>query len=102
VPQAPGLSPVHPPLADLPSISQPSIRAILPGMVKETIKTSLGPLWIEHISSGETRIPWPYASRAGELAIGVLEGKARWPPKSKGWYVAAARLDEITQELTAL
>ncbi|MBB3588999.1 MULTISPECIES: hypothetical protein [unclassified Sphingomonas] len=71
-------------------------------MAKETIETSLGAIWIEDLSSGEMRIWWPYGSRAGELAIGVLEGKARWHPKSKGWYVAAARRAEIYEELTAL
>lgn len=71
-------------------------------MAKQTIETSLGSIWIEDVSSGEMRIWWPYASRAGELAIGVLEGKARWHAKSKGWYVAAARRDEIYDELAAL
>ncbi len=71
-------------------------------MAKETITTSLGAFWVEDLSSGETRIGWPYGSRVGELAVGVLEGKARWHPKSKGWYVPAARRDEICKELMAL
>jgi len=71
-------------------------------MAKETLETSLGSIWIEDLSSGEMRICWPYGSRAGELAVGILEGKARWHPKSKGWYVAAARRYEIYEELTAL
>ena len=71
-------------------------------MAKETIETSLGSLWIEDLPSGEMRIWWPYGSRAGELAMDVIEGKARWHPKSKGWYVSAARRDEIYEELTAL
>jgi hypothetical protein len=71
-------------------------------MAKETIETSPGSIWIEDVSSGEMRIWWPYVSRAGELAIGVLEGKARWHPKSKGWYVAAARRQAIYEELTVL
>ena len=71
-------------------------------MAKETIKTSLGALWVEDLSSGETRIWCPYGSSAGEQAVSVLEGKARWHPKSKGWYVAAARRDEVRVELMAL
>jgi hypothetical protein len=71
-------------------------------MAKETIETSLDSIWIEDLSSGEMRIWWPYGCRAGELAIGVLEGKARWHPKSKGWYVAGAKRDEIYEQLTAL
>ena len=71
-------------------------------MAKETIKTSVGTLWVEDLSSGETRISWPYGSGAGELAVGLLEGKARWHPKTKSWYVAAARRDEIYEALTAL
>ncbi len=71
-------------------------------MAKETIETSLGSIWIEALSSGEMRIGRPYGSRAGEVAVGLLEGKARWHPKSKGWYVAAARRDEIYEELSKL
>ena len=71
-------------------------------MAKETIETWLGSIWTEKLSSGEMRICLPYGCRAGELAVGVLEGKARWHPKSKSWYFTAARRDEIYQDLTAL
>lgn len=71
-------------------------------VAKETIETSLGSIWIEDLSSGEMRIGWPYGSRAGEVAVGLLDGKARWHAKSKGWYVAAARRDEIYEELSKL
>lgn len=36
------------------------------------------------------------------FALEVLQGKARWHPKSKGWYVSAKRRDEIYEELSAL
>ncbi len=71
-------------------------------MAKQAIETSLGPIWIDDLSSGEMRIWWPYESRVVELAIGVLEGKARWRPRSKGWYVTSARRDEIYEALAAL
>lgn len=70
-------------------------------MSKETIATSLGSIWIDDLPSGDMRIWWPHNARVGELALDVIKGKARWHPQSKGWYVAAARRDEIYEELTA-
>jgi len=69
---------------------------------RETIETSLGQIWLKHYDNGDMRVWWPQKARAGELAMTVLEGKARWDPKTHGWYVNAKRKDEIHSLLCEL
>ena len=63
----------------------------------------MGPIWVQEQSGArETKVWWPYESQVGEAAVAVLEGKARWHPKQKGWYVPVERRDEILAALRAL
>jgi hypothetical protein len=48
------------------------------------------------------RVWWPYRSAAGDLAMTVLQGHARWHPQSRGWYVSAKKREEIYRLLTEL
>lgn len=73
-----------------------------PIMAHEIIETSLGNIWIEDQDNGDMRVWWPHQSPVGELAAPVLKGRARWHPKSHGWYVPAKRRDEIYEELCEL
>lgn len=68
----------------------------------EVIETSLGKIWVRDLDDGGMRVWWPPQSPVAELAIDVVKGRARWHPKSHGWYVAAKRRDEIYEELCAL
>lgn len=52
---------------------------------RDTIQTSLGRIWIK--KNGDMRVWWPYGARAGELAMSVIQGRARWDPATKGWCV---------------
>lgn len=71
-------------------------------MDHDIIETSLGKIWIRDEDSGVMRVWWPHQSPVGEAAAEVLKGRARWHPKTHGWYVAAKRRDEIYEELSAL
>jgi len=70
---------------------------------KEEIETALGKFWITHYpEQGTFRIWWPYRARVGELVMDVIHGRARWDPKTHGWYVPASNRDEIYAALLEL
>lgn len=72
-------------------------------MYGETIATSHGEIWIRvDQQTGEMCVWWPFQSHAAELAVGVLQGAARFDREAKRWYVAASRRDEVYAELGRL
>lgn len=71
-------------------------------MMKETIETSLGKIWVTVLENGEMRVWWPYRARVGDPAADVLRGRARWDPETNGWYVSGRNRESVRSDLSEL